>query len=30
MPYRLISAYGLDGDEHYNESHFYCSLASIG
>jgi len=30
MPYRLISAYGLGGDEYYNEPHFYCSFASKG
>jgi hypothetical protein len=30
IPYQLISAYDLDGDEYYNEPHFYCSFANNG
>ena len=30
IPYQLISAYDLDGDEYYTEPHFYCSFVNNG
>lgn len=30
IPYRFINAYDLDGDEYYNEPHFYCAFANNG
>jgi hypothetical protein len=30
IPYRFINAYDLEGDEYYNEPHFYCAFANNG
>jgi hypothetical protein len=30
LPYKFIKTYDLDGDEHYNEPHLYCSFANNG